>query len=91
MENKAKFNTAVKIGAGIVAISFLISFLLTPILTMSVGKYYGAVEGVKWGTACYISSWIVMGIGIVIGGKGAKEIVLNWIVKFKKGGRKNSH
>lgn len=76
---KVRMPHRLKIGVAIVAFAFVMSGSVAIILPWSMATGNQALQW--WCAIVYGASWIVMFIGIAIGGKAAKQIVTSWTVK----------
>lgn len=68
-----------KIGIGIVAFAFVMSGSVAVILPWAMATGNKALQW--WAAIVYAASWVVMGAGIAVGGRAAKEIVTGWTVR----------
>lgn len=68
-----------KVGVGIVVFSFIMSASVAVILPWAMATGNKALQW--WAAIVYAGSWIVMGAGIAVGGRAAKEIVTGWTVR----------
>ncbi len=76
---KVRMPVRLKVGIAIVVLSFLMSGFVAILLPWAMATSSAALQW--WCGTIYVASWIVLGIGVLVGGRSAKDIVTGWTVK----------
>lgn len=76
---KVHMPVRLKIGIAIVVFAFMMSGSVAVLLPWAMATSNAPLQW--WCGVVYIGSWVVLGLGVLIGGRSAKDIVTGWTVK----------